>query len=80
MSYNIYRLKSIQKYQNPENLPEHENKYPQKAGWYQNKNDTSSSLMLVHHENKIPGMVRFNTKIRSTSISRIYWKWSMDWF
>ena len=64
MSSNSYKLKSIQKYKNPENIPSNESKYPSKAGWYQNKNDASSSLMLVHHENTIPGMIRFNSKLK----------------
>lgn len=63
MSGSSYKLKNLQKYKNPESIPENENKYPGRAGWYQNKNDDSSSLMLVHHENTIPGMIRFNTKL-----------------
>ena len=63
MSSNSYKLKSIQKYKNPKQIPDNESKYPDKAGWYQDKNNGSSSLMLVHHENMIPGMIRFNTKL-----------------
>lgn len=63
MSSNIYKLKSIQKFKEPNSIPENESKYPSIAGWYQNKTDISSSLMLVHHENTIPGMIRFNTNL-----------------
>ncbi len=59
---NNYKLKSLQKYENINTNEDGGHKYPTTAGWYKNKTDESSSLLLVHHENAIPGMIRFNTK------------------